>query len=543
MLLLIVLCFTNTPEAQVLRGTVLDAGSGKGLEGATIFIPEIKAGTTTNNRGQFIVSGLTFDEGRLQITYLGFRDTILLFDLSVLSDSGIIIRMVRSVEQIRDIVITATMTRRSAHEIPVALTVIKTQEIEDYPFGNTDDILRSVSNVYVNRSWGIFSKNASVTMRGLSSSSRTLILMDGVPLNKISGGSINWHAVNPDCIERIEVVKGPNSALYGGNAMGGVINILTKRPEKPLSAFFDLSYGSFNTLGERSGLSGSYMKNNRGLFWSLNDFYRQGDGYIFVPYKDRDSTDVALFLKEADINGLVGYRFNSKHKVEISYDYYNDRRGSGIRVYEQDGGYYEQTNSLVKAAWQGRFGEKELHVNVFNQYDRYYYQNESTNAFNEYRLSITDTRKTDKGAWLSLSGNAGGYQTYTTGIELKQGAVDSWDTYLTATDAIHYDGILAFAGLFLQDEISLLKGKVRIIAGIRCDHADFSDGNLHVEDPGRMTGFAENTDEEFERHQWFAVSPKVALQYALKDNLSLHINYGKGFMPPKLDDLCKSGKI
>ena len=157
--------------------------------------------------------------------------------------------------QVNEVIITSTQTIRLLEDIPAQVNIIKSEEIEEFPLSTVDDILKTTANVYVNRSWGIFSKNASVTMRGLESSSRTLILIDGVPKNKISGGSVSWHNVNPDNIERMEIIKGPASALYGNNAMGGVINIITKKPKEKLSALAKAYYGSYNTYGASLNVS------------------------------------------------------------------------------------------------------------------------------------------------------------------------------------------------------------------------------------------------------------------------------------------------
>jgi len=100
--------------------------------------------------------------------------------------------------------------------VPGRVTIIDSKTINNLPVQNVDEILRSVANVNVNRSWGIFSQNASVTMRGLDGSARVLVLLDGVPLNKSAGGSINWNFRYPiDNIDKIEVIKGPASAIYG----------------------------------------------------------------------------------------------------------------------------------------------------------------------------------------------------------------------------------------------------------------------------------------------------------------------------------------
>jgi iron complex outermembrane receptor protein len=165
--------------------------------------------------------------------------------------------------KLNEVVISATRYQKAVKDIPAKVDVVKKQEIEAMPVLNTDDIFRSVGNIYVNRSWGIFSKNSSVTMRGLSSSARTLILLDGMPLNAAAGGSINWHMIDPDNIAKIEVTKGPNSALYGNNAMGGVINIITKRPIQPLTAQLNIYGGSYNTFGANLLLSGNNRKTEK----------------------------------------------------------------------------------------------------------------------------------------------------------------------------------------------------------------------------------------------------------------------------------------
>ena len=86
------------------------------------------------------------------------------------------------------VVVTATRTKRKIQDIPAQVQVITSKDFEAFPVSNIDDILRTTANVSVNRSWGIFSKNSSVIMHGLPGAGRTLILIDGVPKNKIAAG-------------------------------------------------------------------------------------------------------------------------------------------------------------------------------------------------------------------------------------------------------------------------------------------------------------------------------------------------------------------
>ncbi len=104
-------------------------------------------------------------------------------------------------------------------------------------------------------------------MRGLDGSARTLILLDGVPINKTAGGSVTWEMVQPEQIEKIEVVKGPNSALYGNNAMAGTINIRTKKPKTGTSALAKTFAGSYDTYGGFVQAGQNNIKNDKGFFY------------------------------------------------------------------------------------------------------------------------------------------------------------------------------------------------------------------------------------------------------------------------------------
>ncbi len=116
-----------------------------------------------------------------------------------------------------------------------------------------------------------------VTLRGFPSASRTLILVDGHPLTDGFGGNANFSSIPPEDIDRIEVVRGPFSSLYGGSAMGGVINILTKVPDKRGFTF----KGGYGTDALKSGslaYQDRLLDNRLGLSFIYG--YKETDGYI-----------------------------------------------------------------------------------------------------------------------------------------------------------------------------------------------------------------------------------------------------------------------
>jgi iron complex outermembrane receptor protein len=442
-----------------------------------------------------------------------------------------------------EVVITATRTKRIVGDVPAQVDVIGVQKIENFPVFNVDDILKSTANVYVNRSWGIFSKNSSVTMRGLSNSDRTLVLLDGVPKNKIAGGSVNWHNINLDNIERIEIIKGPASALYGNNAMGGVINIITKKPVDKLDGTFRTFYGSCNTVGGSLNLSGADLKNDKGFYWNVNGNYRQGDGYIFEDPELVDYTDVETYLKEYGGGTKLGYQFNKSNSIEVIYDHYDETRGSGRKVFLEDGGYENTLTNQVKARYVGKIGEGDFTAVMYYIYEDFYGQKESLNDYNEYRLLDSRTDKSDKGFLATYSRKILNKNYITIGSELKMGDVIGSDIYRTSSDVINFHSNLNLMGFFIQDEINFMQDKLKVIAGLRSDYARFYDGFQSVTDPTKTTGFTESFTEDFEDKNWGAISPKLALQYSLTPKSKLYASVGVGYKPPKLKDLGQTGKI
>lgn len=445
---------------------------------------------------------------------------------------------------IPQVVITANRDLREIKEVPGRIEIIDSRTINELPAENVDDLLRHVANVYVNRSWGIFSQNSSVTMRGLDASARVLVLMDGVPLNKSAGGSINWSMVPKDQIERIEVMKGPASAIYGNNAMAGVINIITKKPKRNVQGEAMFQGGSFRTLGANMNISGNSVVDESGVFWGLNGFFRNGDGYYLNPVDVRDSTDAKAFLTEYNLSGTFGYQMNKNNSIELSARYYGDSRGQGRQVYEELGDYVSVATTYLTAMYSGNFGSTTIKINSFYHHENELKQSESVSSNSgKYKLSERDGDKLDIGLWANLTTYLSARNTLTYGVDIKQGTASVKTTYFTSTDILTYEGTLDFYGLFVQDEIKFLNDKLILVAGARMDFSKYHKGSLEVENPTSNTGFITSGSEKFDENSWSAFSPKLALKYNIRDCKSVYVSYTQGFMPPKLDDLSKSGKI
>lgn len=197
---------------------------------------------------------------------------------------------------------------------PASLIVLTQPEIEQAHAGTAADLLRDVPFVYVaqNGSAGSFT---SVTVRG-GKPNFTLVLIDGVPINDITnvlGGSVDLSTISPDAIERIEVVRGPLSSLYGSEAVSGVINIIT-RHESTTSGAVSLEGGNFGTgrvgldlrgnNGRASyGVSGSYLNVGQQI---LSDEYALG-------------TVAGTFRFEASPDKLLDLDMRYQHDEDSSF--------------------------------------------------------------------------------------------------------------------------------------------------------------------------------------------------------------------------------
>jgi len=533
-----------------LTGKVYDERSGLNLPGATIWIREQGAGKNTDNSGSFTFKNLSEGAYRVKISFIGYLDTVISVSISSGHETYIDIGLKPYSIEMPAVVVTATKNERNIKDVPERIEVIGRDKIDLFAGNTVDGYLRFFTGVNVDRFSGIFSKNASITMRGLNSAQRTLILLDGIPLNKTDGGSINWNRIDAENVEKIEVIKGPVSALYGSNGMSGVVNIITKDPATHTGGDVSFAYGTYNTLGSRVHYNFSKIKNNKGLFGGLSAFYRQGEGYILYPYGTRDSTDIKTYLREGVIQGRAGYLFGPHSKIVAEYGYFDDKRGDGIRIYDRDGGYSKFSTHFARVSYTGSFGKYKMNILGFLQREDFHQQKESLKtdkvppfAVTQYVLYGTFSNRNDNGLQMNISRPFAKHHFITGGFDFKTGSVDASDIYYTSTDIVSNLGNMNFYALFLQDEASFLDDHLKIIAGIRSDFVKFYHGKFLMEEPTAATSVLSSTAGNFPDDSWTSICPKLSIQYRISENSRIYVSAGKGFRPPMLDDLCRNGSI
>jgi iron complex outermembrane receptor protein len=177
---------------------------------------------------------------------------------------------------LQEVVVTATRQEQEVRKVPANVTVITEEDIKNSNARTTVDLLRSEEGIVVRDLLGN-GKTAQVDLRGFGETAayNSLVLVDGRRVNAIDLSGVDWTQIPLDQIERIEIVRGSGSVLYGDNAVGGVITIITKLPPEGLSATVGVSAGSYDRSRQKASVSGG-LGNIAG---SVSASYETSDGY------------------------------------------------------------------------------------------------------------------------------------------------------------------------------------------------------------------------------------------------------------------------
>jgi vitamin B12 transporter len=234
-------------------------------------------------------------------------------------------------ELLDDVVVTAARVAQPIDEVIGSVTVITRDQIEARQSQSLQDLLRGEAGFDISNSGGL-GKSSSIFLRG-ANSSQTLILVDGVRLGSATSGATALEFIPVDQIERIEIMRGPRSSLYGSDAIGGVIQIFT-RNNNGINA--SVSAGSYNTQNYSAG----FGMHTDGLRFSVNGGYLQSEGFNSCV----GSFSAACFTVEPDKDG---YR-NSSATVRIGYAFGNVADLEFSTLYAQgltefDGDYVNET--------------------------------------------------------------------------------------------------------------------------------------------------------------------------------------------------------
>lgn len=406
--------------------------------------------------------------------------------------------------------VTVNRMEQELHETNVSATVITQEEIRRDPAPTIAEQLKKIPGVMVHDGSMIGLPRISIRGEGTS---RVLLMVDGVRISDQKSMSGPAYLVDPSDVERIEIIKGPASVLYGSEAIGGVINIITKKGGgKPIGGTAQLTYNSSSNSFEPYGsISGSYNGFN----------YRVSGNYIDA--NDRDTPDGKIKYSN--------YR-HTNYSAHIGYDW---DFGSIFAAYEHFDGVISVPNNGIRMMlldpWERDTYKGGVEFNNFNEHLLKikltgYYQNThkfqdmsmganpmGRNVINNDMNSYGVNLQTD---WLLLEDH---YVIF--GADWNYDDLDTWTRMLALNRTVPAEGQQSNLGIYLQDEWSMTE-QLKLVGGMRYTwiKTKANDSNL---------GKNDSTDDNWVGNLGLVYMPSKAL--ALRGNVS------QGHKVPNLSQL------
>lgn len=277
-----------------------------------------------------------------------------------------------STKNLDDVVVTATKYPIKQSLTGKVVTVITRQQLEQAPGKTIAEVLNSQAGLIVNGISNSPGTNQDVYMRG-ASAGKTLILLDGVPVYDVAGisSAYDLNFISIDQVERVEILKGSQSTLYGSDAIAGVINIISKKGgSKKIGVDAGFAAGSYNSFRENLSVNGTIRKTNYNIQYTKADSKGFSSAYDDLGNRNFDKDGFNQHVVKANINQKLGSRFSAHLNAQYSW-YKGD---ADADQFLDDADYtFTSKNIMAGIGADYSFGKSVLHFNYnFNKTQRDY---------------------------------------------------------------------------------------------------------------------------------------------------------------------------
>lgn len=472
---------------------------------------------------------------------------------------------------LKGITVTANRQAERLQDVPANVQVVTEKDIQKRNVQNTAQAISMVTGVSASQS-----VEGTVNLRGYSSKN-ILVLVDGQPMNTAWNGDVDWNMIPVENIRKIEVVSGGQSALYGGRAVGGVINIMTKtQKQEGLHGSATVSYGSHGTVNQGYALNGKKDKVSFGAFYNSHitngwkDYYTSGShkkGYSYTT-EERDARGTSSYY-------LIGnrgkkYVMSENYGFNIGYDFNEDQRLTYKFTRANYDWEYKDPESYIRKGdtviWPGKdiddskyasfYGARgwrayNMHSLTYNdQKNKIHAHLGMTDYFKDgynqplYKAGTLDSRFNGAGKKVSYPSRTwnfdinkrwtwgahtvllGGAYTEDKFSETLENKIFDWKSWNSASNGVDQrlggkDKSYAF---YLQDKWAISKRFTAYIGG-RYDHYKKYDG---------YNQYKGQEERDFDSASYDKFSPKLSLDYAFNQNTNAYVSYGRSFNPPIL---------
>jgi outer membrane cobalamin receptor len=493
-----------------ISGTVRCVDTDQPLLAVNVYLKNTHIGTATDENGYYRISDIPPGKYEVLVEIIGYTKVQRQI-VEIESGDDIDLNFILQQEVIflkKGITVTATRGHSLITEVPSSVNVVDRQELELKNPQNLAEALQNVPGVNI-KDYGGLGNTKSISLRG-SSNSQVLVLLDGQRINSPQSGSVDLSQISIEGIEKIEVVRGGNSALYGSDAIGGVINIISKKPDTDEQGFAgDIKFGiaSFGTYSaapsirfniKNTSITASYKYLSYEGDFSYTDNYGNTTTRVNSDIISRNYY-IGLFRKFGDPHYQRNLFFTFKH--------YNSAQGAPgtIEPYYYNARMWSRNNK-ISAVFTGK---------VFNLFHNLRLQSYYYDSWYKYKNDETS------GGILSK------YTTQTYGNEIQFNSVIGPQVSLTYGSGLRYDQNDDIITKNLNKQTSYYLFAVN--ESVICI-------NSLLQTISFVPSLRYDTDSKYMNH---IVSPKLGAIFNFGEvwKSSLKLNAGKSYRAPTFNDL------
>lgn len=309
------------------------------LRGATASIVSLHKTTVADSSGIATFTNIPEGAYTIQVSFVGLQEQSLTIQTGQLPEITITVSLLCNDDEENEVVVTSTRSSRTISDIPTRIETISGEELTEKGNMKPGDI-----RMLLNESTGIqtqqtsaTSYNSSIRIQGLDGR-YTQILRDGFPLYAGFSGGLSLMQVAPLNLKQIEVIKGSSSTLYGGGAIAGLVNLISKSPASKREINFLANATTAGGIDLSGFYSQKFKKIGVTLFGSRNTskpYDPAGIGFTAIPKFDRYTINPKLFMYGNKITANVGFSYITEDRIGGSIDY----------IKEGKPGYFEKNNT------------------------------------------------------------------------------------------------------------------------------------------------------------------------------------------------------
>lgn len=525
--------FANAQNQSELTGRVSDS------RGGAISNARITAGTSsalTGTNGQFTLK-LAPGEYELRATASGFAEYKQRITITANQPAPALTIQLEPASLADTMIVTPARAEIRLSDAPASVSVLDTKDMSSAAAQTVDDLLRQVPG------FSIFRRSSSVvanpTTQGVSlrgagatGASRTLVMADGVPLNDAFGGWVYWDRVPRTSIDRVEIVRGGSSDLYGSDALSGVINLLTRPSNRVINA--ETSYGTRDTADVSFFAADKWKGFNAAL---AGEAYKT-DGYFIIAPNLRGTADALAASKHRALTLRLGYDFTPENSLFVRGSLFDEDRLNGTVLQTND----TASESLAVGGHFKTADGSNWNLTLFANQQRYH-QTFSTIAANRNsealnRLQFVPSR--DAGISFGWS-RTFEHQLLVAGADVRGVRGTSDETVIAnnrATTFTSSGGRQRRAGFFVQDLVTI---SPRWQLSVNARYDTWRDSSAASFSRNLTTGAI--TPRFFMARSLDAFSPRLSLIFRPSDKFSLRAAGYRSFRAPTLNELYRGFRV